>query len=484
MFGRWVRDIEERVVFVGGLPMVFNENGEPNASNEEVEHKGNRVRLFAADSRGARMWDCAEAIRYLISEYVPVGEVLMPYEERLRALAGGEAVRDLDVTGLSLLDAIVRCCGQAGLEFKFVPRLCESGPKQAIVFYRKGAGRAVELNLQQYGERLSVSKTNIWKASSKGSFWPVTHRYIGQGDYKVFEATSELIKGWPWYDESVDYEKYSPSANAGFYKVKDTWRKWCLNEAGDYTDEPFSQGPAYDFSKVFGTADYAHRRRRFWPALSRDSQERSFGYFLEVSYDAGAHWWQYPYAFENLLDECGIWLASDRLDIDTWIAAIKGVLKFRLTATVVSDERLSCVVADGPVGGLAPVVERVVEAGSKFRFRKVTGRSIFAGGSFDGEMVEPIDLGGGADEADDTAALNQFVRRKAQADSEAIETFDVQTPWLALGFEVGDVVKTSPDDRDIFSLCRDNRSRAVIERVKIDFQKQTTEMKVVRRRGN
>jgi hypothetical protein len=128
------------------------------------------------------------------------------------------------------------------------------------------------------------------------------------------------------------------------------------------------------------------------------------------------------------------------------------------------------------------VVERVVEAGSKFRFRKVTGRSIFAGGSFDGEMVEPIDLGGGADEADDTAALNQFVRRKAQADSEAIETFDVQTPWLALGFEVGDVVETSPDDRDIFSLRCDNRSTAVIERVKMDFQKQTTEMKVVRRR--
>jgi hypothetical protein len=308
----------------------------------------------------------------------------------------------------------------------------------------------------------------------------VTHRYVGLGNYKVFEATFELIKGWPWYDEDVDYEKFSPSTNPEFIKVKDVWRKWCLNEAGDYTAEPFSQGPAYDFSPIFGSDKFVHQRRRFWPALSRDAQGRSLGYHLEVSYDAGTHWWQYPYAFDNLLDECGIWLASERLDIDTWIAAIKGGLKFRLTATVVSDERLSCTVADGPVGGLVPVVERVIEAGSKFRFRKVTGRSTFAGFQ-QGVMVEPIDFAAGQpDEADDTAVLNQFVRRRAQANSTAIETFEVQTPYLALGFEVGDVVRTSPDDRDIFSTVSDNRSTVVIERVRVDFQKQTTGLKVVR----
>ncbi len=96
-------------------------------------------------------------------------------------------------------------------------------------------------------------------------------------------------------------------------------------------------------------------------------------------------------------------------------------------------------VADGPVGSAMPVVERVINAGSKFRFRKVTGKSRFAGAA------------DGADEADDSAGLYQFVRRRAQADSAAIETFDVQTPYLALGFEVGDIVKTNPDDRDIFS---------------------------------
>ena len=198
------------------------------------------------------------------------------------------------------------------------------------------------------------------------------------------------------------------------------------------------------------------------------------GYFLEVSYDSGTHWWQYMHAFDILLDECGIWLSSNRLDINTWVAGIKNVLRFRITASVVSDERLTCCVADGPVGSTAPVVERVISAVNRFKFRKVTGKSIFANRQ-DGSVGKP-------DEADDSAALNQYVRRLAQANQSAIETFEVQTPFLALGFEVGDVVKTNPDARDIFSTMSDNRSTSVIEKVRMNLEKQTTEIKVMRRR--
>jgi hypothetical protein len=481
VFGRWIRDIDERTVFIEAAATVFNESGQPNASSELVEHKGNAVRLFAANTSGARLWNCADVIRYLLCEYLPAGQLFVPDDDRLNALAGDESVRDLDVTGMSLLAAIEKCCRPAGLEFKFVPRLSENGPGQAIVFYRKGSGRSVELNLQQQGGRLSVSKTNIWKATSKRAT-PVTHRYRGEGDYKVFEATFDLVKSWHWYDEDIDYEKFSPSTNPEFHKVRDVWRKWCLNETGEYTSPPFVVTPAYDFSRVFGTDKFVHRRRRFWPAISCDSQGRSLGYFLEVSYDSGAHWWQYMHAFDNLLDQCGIWLSSDKLDIDTWIAAVKGSLRFRLTASVVSDERLSCTEADGPVGGVVPVVERIINAGGAFRFRKVTGKSIFAGFK-SGLEVEPIDLTDiGANEADDTEALMQFVRRQAQGDCAAIETFDIRTPYLALGFEVGDIVRTNPDYRDIFSARSDNRSTAIIENVRMDFKKQTTELKVIRKR--
>jgi len=473
VFGRQICDIDGRTVFIEGAETVFNEGGQPNATAELIEHEGSRIRLFAANASGAKLWDCADVILYLLCEYVPAGELALPDEQRLRAIAAGEAVRDLDVTRLNLLDALGRCCEQAGLEFKFVPRLCEGGPRQAIVFYRKGVGKSVELNLQMAGECMSVSKTNIWKATGSQCS-PVTHRWTGQGDYKIFEVTLELAKGWRPEDESDDYDKFSPSTNPDFYKVKDVFRKWCLNEVGDYTGEPFGRGPAYDFSLVFAGDKYVHRHRRFWPALSCDLQGRSLGYFLEVSYDAGETWWQYLYAFDNLLDECGIWLASDRLDMNVWAAAIQRTLRFRITASVVSDERLRCTVADGPVGSVTPVVERVIVEPSRFKFRKVTGKSIFAGVQ-DGSLGSP-------DEADDTDALNQFIRRRAQAGAAVIETFDVRTPYLGLGFEVGDIVKTNPDGRDIFSTAGDNRSVCLIERVRIDFAKQTTQLKVVRSR--
>jgi len=208
--------------------------------------------------------------------------------------------------------------------------------------------------------------------------------------------------------------------------------------------------------------------------LTRDSHGKSLGYFLQVSFDDGLHWWQYLYAYNNLLDECGAWLSSDRLDVNTWIAALKGVLKFRITASVVSDERLSCCVANGPVNSTAPVIEHILPPRGQFKYRKVSGSSIFAN--------SPDNWLGIPDEADDSAALYEFVRKKAEVASETIETLDVQTPWLAFDFQVGDRVTSSPESRDLLGCQRDNRSSYRIERVRMDFRKQCTNLKIVRHR--
>ena len=68
----------------------------------------------------AKLWDLAEMIGYLLCEYLPAGQLSIPEENRLRALTAGEVIEDLDITGKSLLEAISRCCGQVGVEFKFV----------------------------------------------------------------------------------------------------------------------------------------------------------------------------------------------------------------------------------------------------------------------------------------------------------------------------------------------------------------------------
>lgn len=475
VYGRRVVAEGNSAVLLPGLDTVFNPDGGANADYAPVQVDGKSYMTFCAEPSQGRLWKHAEVIDYLLSEYLAVGRLQIPEIERLAALTENQIVRDLDVTGLNLLEALHRCCERIGLQFKFVPRPMATGPDQAIVFYKSGTGREVELNCQVGGERLSISKTNIASLSGVKNFWPITHEYIGQGDFKVYEASFELVKAWDSGLEDTKYDTFSASTNPAFYQVKDVYRKWCLNEAGDYSNEPFNQGYAFDFSKVFEGNSFARRRRRFWPALTADKQEKSLGYFLQVSYDDGVNWWQYLHAFNNLLDECGVWLSSDQLDMDTWVAALKGVLKFRITTSVVSDQRLTCEVADGPVNSTAPVVEHVMTLPRQFKFRKVSAQSIFANASDQGLGV--------ADEADDTDALHEYVRHKAQGSGEIIETVAVQTSCLAFDYRVGDKVSTSPESRDLLSVRSDNRSTSTIERVQMDFAGQRTNLKIIRRRS-
>ncbi len=477
VYGQRVGNSDDSTLFLAGMDTIFNPDGKPNAGCSAVNVNGRSYTTFCDEPSQSKFWTYAQAIDYLLCEYLPPGQLYTPSIQQLRALTDNQIVRDLDVTGLNLAEAIQRCCERIGLEFKFVPRLAEGGPSQAIAFCKDGTGRTIELNCQQPGQQFSISKTNIAALTSRKNLWPVTHKYIGQGDVKVYEATFDLIKAWDPADQDTNYEKFSPSSNPDFYKVKDVYRKWCLNEAGQYTPAPYNRGPAFDFSTVFQTGNFAHRRRRFWPTLTTDKQARSLGYYLQVSYDGGLHWWQYLAAFSNLLDECGIWLSSDRLDVDAWVAALKGGLKFRITASVISDERLSCVFADGPVNSTAPTIEHVITLPRQFKFRKVSDQSIFAGGP------DPANGGlGVADEVDDSAALYEFVRQRAADSAAIVETADVQTPMLAPDYWVGDIVTSGPESRDLLSCKGDNRSRSRIVRVQMDFKNQCTNLKIVRKR--
>jgi len=474
VYGQKVLRADGALACLEGLGTIFNPAGQGNAALDPVTTEGETWTAFCPNAAPARSWDYAGVIGYLLGAYLPGGHLHGPDAEQLRALTDRRIVRDLDVTGLSLLEALRRCCERIGLQFQFVPRWVETGPNQAIVFYRNGEGRSVELNGQAEGQRISLSRTNIAALQSKRDFYPITHRYIAQGDFKTYEATFPLVPAWDPALEDTNYYPFSPSTNPDFSGVRDVYRKWCLNEAGDYSDEPFNQGDPYDFSRVFEGGSYVPRRRRFWPALSKAAHGRSLGYALEVSYDAGLHWRPYRDAFNNLLDECGLWLSGDQLDVDIWVAALKGALRFRITAAVVGDERLTCVLADGPVGSTAPVVDHVLTLPRQFQYRKVSAQSVFA--ATNAQALDP------PQEVDDTAALHDFVRSQAERSSHVIETTQVQTPALMLHLHPGDRVVSSPDSRDLLNCRRDNRSLVWIERVQIDFRKQCTRLKLVRQR--
>ena len=179
VYGQWMANTDGSMVFLSGLDTVFNENGIANASTNTIEHNGYNYTVFCPEQSHARAWSYAEVIDYLLCEYVPLGQLARPGLEQLAVLTENQIARNLDVTGLSLSKALQICCERIGLRFRFVPRTLSTGPQQAIVFYRNGQGRAVELNLQAEGQQLSISSTSAARFLSRKKFFPITHRYIG-----------------------------------------------------------------------------------------------------------------------------------------------------------------------------------------------------------------------------------------------------------------------------------------------------------------
>ncbi len=465
----------QRVLCGGGLTMrldgyetVFNRDGLPNASKAPIQHEGKWYRVFEVDDTKATWWSRAAAVVYLLGEHLVGGQLGVGDVEQIEGIFEIRLLGELDVNGMSLLDALEKCCEQTGVRFRFEPCQAEGGPAERIVFYRPGAGRRVELNHQRAGERFSIGRTNICRLDSSRGCYPVTHRHIGMGGWKVYEATFDLVKAWDSSLEGGPQSDYSPSTNPDFDAVRNVYRKWCLNEAGDYAGTPF------DFGSIFERATYLQRRRMFLKALSTDSQGESLGYYLEVSYDDGATWQEYADSFDVLDDECGVWLSSDVLSAEVWTATGAGTLKFRITASVASDERLTVVVADGPVNSAAEVVDHVLDLSGRFEFGKVSGKSIFHK-STSSDIGEP-------DEVDNSKSLHGYVRNLCETQEDGIETIDVETPILGLYYNCGDGVTCSPDSRDVLGVRRDNRSVFWIEQVAIDFQKQHTKLHILRRR--
>ncbi len=446
-------------VFIDSLETIFNPDGRGNASIQQIWHNGKCYKMFTA--RQADRWTIAQAIDYLLSEYA--GQyIIWPDIEHLENLTGGTIAADLDVTGTSLLTAIDRCCHQCGIEFDL--------HNNELVFYKKGFGRTVELDCQRTGESLNIAKTNIASVKSFRTAEQITHRYICQGDYKIYEATFNLIGGWQKSLESTDYDRYNPAFNPNFQEIKDVYRKWVLNEAGDYIGSDYYGDEPFDFSTIFEGGAYIASNRRFYPCLSFDAAGKSVGYFLEVSYNEGQSWQRYLRPFELLQNECGIWLADEQLDADVWFSLLKGIIRFRITATVISDERLQAVIADGPIAGVNDVIDKIITLPRRFKYRKVSPQSIFYGNST------------GADHSDDAGDIAEFARGILQKSAMPVEKIDAQLIGIQGFYQPGDVVKSSPAGRDILNLNGLHDEICLIEQVKMDFQKQCTNIQLAKYR--
>jgi len=157
------------LVFAGNVEGIDKSTSAKQEIAEVIarDHSARLERVIVADQTfDTGQYGLAEIMHSLLSEYVIAGECVVPEVDRLKAMTQGQVVSELDVNGFDVIAALEKCCGETGVLFKFAPVTLGEITSQAIVFYRPGMGRSVELNLQRKGERLSLSQTNICQIES------------------------------------------------------------------------------------------------------------------------------------------------------------------------------------------------------------------------------------------------------------------------------------------------------------------------------
>lgn len=443
--------------------VIFNEGGKGNASSGDITRNGKKSRVFSDESDGT-YWTCSQAVEYLLAEYISTDELTTPPVEFIDAVMGGALCDEVNVQHDNLVEAIEKVCEIAGVSIRFVP--CENMSSPRISFYRPGELPKIELDIQLEGEGLNLSKSQIVSIDRSGSYWPVTHRYYVQGEMKVFESTFELVGAWAPSLEGATQAEYE-TGHSGFQDVADVYRKWCLNETGDYSSSPYNRGDMYDLSGIDSEAVFLGRQYKFENSISTDLNGKSYGIDVEVSYDGGTSWAEFEGNCDNLNDQCGIYISDAALDNDYYNAADAGLLRLRVTAAIESDERLVYSVADGPVDSVVEVCDHYINTDGVYEYRKVCGSSIFYR---DGAGVN------------DSEKLIDALRRSANRVVNIIETIEVETPFVRTTASVGDRVISGADGRDAIGSRNDRRSVFWVDRVLMDFDRQMTRLKILRKR--
>lgn len=241
----------------------------------------------------------------------------------------------------------------------------ESRSSRKIVVVPHGKSRvSVKIKLQKPGEELNTDKSHVESLQIDFDAGRLANRVRVVGAKTQVEASFELTPGWdkdldktrldmlmsnvPDWDKA-DHQKYHP-----------VWRKWVLNEAGDYPRGKW-KGKGYDltslFQHVFGAAHppVVPHRRRFLPTMTLKDEKKPIGEHSEVHvewYDVYTEKWKPIDAIETdwtarlLHDEAGIEFTGPLPPVLLWTSTARDKFdadkaRVRVTATIESDYRIS-----------------------------------------------------------------------------------------------------------------------------------------------
>lgn len=342
----------------------------------------------------AGLWTLGRAIHYLLwslnssETYITnpsLAEILLAVDDATAEFSGVQLAR-----GLFLSEALDQVLGPWGYRW----RISRTAGSREFKFFRRGfSGTIVTVKHQAAGAALDLVDSSAAEVNVKFDVAPTVNQITACGDFAQYELTAELLRAWPESQDSLADGDAAELARSheNFDDHPDAYRKWVLNEAGDYI------GLRPEITGVFPTATrtalssagiltdlYPPRRRGLLPTLTLGADGITpIGQVRGVEVEYSNYLYGQPgepewlplsdTACEILEHEAGIYLSGERLP--EMMLSQGTSLKVRVTFTLETDYRLRAVASRQSSSPHPDVVPAVLTVGDRFHARIVTSLS-------------------------------------------------------------------------------------------------------------
>jgi len=345
-----------------------------------------------------------------------------------------------------------------------------------IVIYKRGEGPEKTVKMQAWGEDKDIKKTNVRVAETEWNIADTANLVKVYGGHLEVEGTFELKRAWVEADDALtadELRKGEPiegeAETTSQYDAKPhVWRKWVLNEGGDYTGSRTVVRPitsAFDINTITDVEDdetiyplgqnNVQKNRKFWPPLTKDPDGRRQDFLVEYLKPAeygGTDTWENVLELENghfevLERECGI--------LFTGIAPPREIVELgedarvRITACIRGDQRVSYTTAQAQECPNGNAITMVVNAETQFfKRRRIAYVDEFSQYWSRFTEVEFLPDTPEADERDDTTEMQTYANNLRDNESAARLSASITLEGFRPEYKRGDII-TKIEGREI-----------------------------------
>lgn len=272
-------------------------------------------------------------------------------------------------------------------------KLAKRRGSRKIEFFRRGSGGSlVYLNHQRFGDVFDPTKTNVETQGVVFDASRLANTIVGRGSKLQLEITAELVRTWPEALDEYSRDQLTEKAiaeDAGDTPgLADAYRKWALNEAGDYIGKRpeiktiFNQTLVNQLRAGNWLRWMVPRRRKLLPTLTQNAAKTEpIGTTdgVEIEYKGADGEWKPVggWSIEFLKAEAGIYIKDEAIP-EALLDARSGAA-MRITATIETDFRITAKAADVLNSSLPFPAVAMLDLDGEFHWRVISSLSKYNG---------------------------------------------------------------------------------------------------------